>query len=300
MDPDPDLSCEPPSGSVFPIGTTTVECTARDASGNTSQASFDGQQSAARSRPVEGLRRSGSDPFPAPDDFEVFVRSKEDPDEATSAGPPREAASLTSRGKPRASPSREWRIRRFRTAPRDSETTPALLSLDLVRRQRRRGHARSNIELGSMPSPPASSRPPPTAKGASVSRATSTSTTLPVMPSFKRPVQERQLRRTTAPPFQEPRRLRQLLHRRPPGPASSASSFEPRTALPRSEPALRNPDTKLSTPGVRQLRWERSDALAPLPRRDTRRAMSQGTWMLSRRVLAHWEALPRRYRADRS
>jgi streptogramin lyase len=34
------LSCVPASGSTFPIGTTTVNCSARDTSGNTSSASF--------------------------------------------------------------------------------------------------------------------------------------------------------------------------------------------------------------------------------------------------------------------
>ena len=33
--------CEPPAGSTFPIGTTTVSCTAIDAAGNIGQASFD-------------------------------------------------------------------------------------------------------------------------------------------------------------------------------------------------------------------------------------------------------------------
>ena len=41
---DPDstasVSCYPPSGSVFPIGTTTVSCTASDPAGNASQAGF--------------------------------------------------------------------------------------------------------------------------------------------------------------------------------------------------------------------------------------------------------------------
>src|SRR6185295_12834924 len=32
--------CNPPSGSVFPIGTTTVTCTATDTSGNTVACSF--------------------------------------------------------------------------------------------------------------------------------------------------------------------------------------------------------------------------------------------------------------------
>jgi hypothetical protein len=40
-DPSPALTCEPPSGSVFPAGTTLVACTARDASGNRSQCRFE-------------------------------------------------------------------------------------------------------------------------------------------------------------------------------------------------------------------------------------------------------------------
>lgn len=39
-DPNPSVSCAPPSGSTFAIGTTTVTCTARDASGNAASASF--------------------------------------------------------------------------------------------------------------------------------------------------------------------------------------------------------------------------------------------------------------------
>jgi hypothetical protein len=40
VDPAPTVSCSPASGSTFPIGTTTVSCTASDASGNTSSGSF--------------------------------------------------------------------------------------------------------------------------------------------------------------------------------------------------------------------------------------------------------------------
>jgi FG-GAP-like repeat/HYR domain len=39
-DPNPVLTCRPASGSTFPIGATTGECTARDASGNVSKATF--------------------------------------------------------------------------------------------------------------------------------------------------------------------------------------------------------------------------------------------------------------------
>jgi hypothetical protein len=39
-DPSPTVACDPPSGSVFPIGTTTVHCTATDSSGNEAHATF--------------------------------------------------------------------------------------------------------------------------------------------------------------------------------------------------------------------------------------------------------------------
>jgi dipeptidyl aminopeptidase/acylaminoacyl peptidase len=37
---DIDISCDPPSGSVFPIGNTTVQCSATDEAGNTGTESF--------------------------------------------------------------------------------------------------------------------------------------------------------------------------------------------------------------------------------------------------------------------
>lgn len=40
VDPKPSVTCTPASGSLFPIGTTTVTCTAEDAAGNTSSGSF--------------------------------------------------------------------------------------------------------------------------------------------------------------------------------------------------------------------------------------------------------------------
>jgi Tol biopolymer transport system component len=40
VDPNPTVSCSPPSGSVFPIGDTTVTCAATDASGNEATGSF--------------------------------------------------------------------------------------------------------------------------------------------------------------------------------------------------------------------------------------------------------------------
>jgi dipeptidyl aminopeptidase/acylaminoacyl peptidase len=47
-DPSPTVGCAPPSGSTFPIGSTTVACTATDASGNTSNGSFRVTVSGAR------------------------------------------------------------------------------------------------------------------------------------------------------------------------------------------------------------------------------------------------------------
>jgi hypothetical protein len=40
QDPAPAVGCAPPSGSTFAIGTTTVNCTATDAAGNSSNGSF--------------------------------------------------------------------------------------------------------------------------------------------------------------------------------------------------------------------------------------------------------------------
>jgi hypothetical protein len=39
-DPEPEVTCDPPSGSLFPTGQTTVTCTAIDMSGNRGQCSF--------------------------------------------------------------------------------------------------------------------------------------------------------------------------------------------------------------------------------------------------------------------
>ena len=39
-DPDPDVACDPKSGSVFPLGVTTVQCIATDSFGNRAEGSF--------------------------------------------------------------------------------------------------------------------------------------------------------------------------------------------------------------------------------------------------------------------
>lgn len=40
VDPNPSITCTPASGSLFPVGTTTVNCSARDAVGNEATTSF--------------------------------------------------------------------------------------------------------------------------------------------------------------------------------------------------------------------------------------------------------------------
>ena len=40
IDPNPVVTCSPPSGNAYPIGTTTVSCTGRDAAGNVTPGSF--------------------------------------------------------------------------------------------------------------------------------------------------------------------------------------------------------------------------------------------------------------------
>lgn len=67
LDPSPSLSCTPASGSALPAGTTTVTCTASDASGNTSTAipivvryTFTGFFSPVDNPPVVNTVRAGS------------------------------------------------------------------------------------------------------------------------------------------------------------------------------------------------------------------------------------------------
>ena len=44
-DPSPTVTCSPASGSGFPVGTTTVTCTAQDATGNSASCRFHGDAS---------------------------------------------------------------------------------------------------------------------------------------------------------------------------------------------------------------------------------------------------------------
>jgi len=60
-DPSPSVVCSPPSGSTFPVGTTTVTCTATDACGNASTSTFDVTVTATNAVDVV-VELVGSDP----------------------------------------------------------------------------------------------------------------------------------------------------------------------------------------------------------------------------------------------
>ena len=53
LDPNPTVTCSPASGATFAIGTTTVSCTAWDASGNWDDGSFTVTVKAPRTRPPD-------------------------------------------------------------------------------------------------------------------------------------------------------------------------------------------------------------------------------------------------------
>lgn len=54
-DPDPSVQCNPPSGSIFPVGDSTVACSATDSSGNSAFCTFD-----VRVRPCVDFDRTGA------------------------------------------------------------------------------------------------------------------------------------------------------------------------------------------------------------------------------------------------
>jgi hypothetical protein len=62
-DPHPTVICNPASGALFPLGTTTVHCTATDASGNTTTGSFKVRVIVAWSRFLFPIANDGSSRF---------------------------------------------------------------------------------------------------------------------------------------------------------------------------------------------------------------------------------------------
>ena len=82
VDPNPKVKCTPPSGSLFPLGKTPVNCTATDASGNIEPGHVhrqgDRRRGAAccrRSRPTAAACSSGARPIPVK--FTLVGRERE-------------------------------------------------------------------------------------------------------------------------------------------------------------------------------------------------------------------------------
>ena len=63
-DPEPVVECDPPSGSMFPLGETVVTCTARDAAGNEAQCSFTVTVQDTTPPTIENVRASPDELWP--------------------------------------------------------------------------------------------------------------------------------------------------------------------------------------------------------------------------------------------
>ncbi len=72
VDPGPVVACDPASGSVFPVGTTTVTCTATDSSGNAASATFD----VTVSPPAHSMRVSWLAPMAGGDELVVHPNGR--------------------------------------------------------------------------------------------------------------------------------------------------------------------------------------------------------------------------------
>jgi hypothetical protein len=64
VDPNPTVKCTPPSGSIFPLGPTTVNCAATDAAGNKSTGTFIVKVTVAWSGFLAPVNQDGSSRFP--------------------------------------------------------------------------------------------------------------------------------------------------------------------------------------------------------------------------------------------
>jgi hypothetical protein len=64
VDPNPTVKCTPPSGSIFPLGATTVNCTATDAAGNKSTGKFVVKVTVAWTGLLAPVNQDGSSRFP--------------------------------------------------------------------------------------------------------------------------------------------------------------------------------------------------------------------------------------------
>jgi hypothetical protein len=84
-DPDLMVECSAPSGSILPLGLTTVVCTVTDAYGNQSTCSFQVQVNAPEAGLISGLNASGGNvsmTFPTQPGVEYAVEYKDSLDDA--------------------------------------------------------------------------------------------------------------------------------------------------------------------------------------------------------------------------
>jgi hypothetical protein len=86
------ISCNPPSGSIFPVGDTTVQCTATDASGNTAQASFTVR---VNRPPIESPFLAQEQEQPPAAEEEAPVQEEQQPPAAEEEQPPVEEEGAT-------------------------------------------------------------------------------------------------------------------------------------------------------------------------------------------------------------
>jgi HYR domain len=90
IDPSPHVACSPASGSTFPLGTTTVSCTATDASGNSTSTAFkvNVRDTTAPTLSVPGSKTAeATSPAGASVPFSVTVSDNVDPAPAVSCTP---------------------------------------------------------------------------------------------------------------------------------------------------------------------------------------------------------------------
>ena len=74
-DPAPTVACQPASGATFPLGVTTVNCIATDASGNSAQASFHVTVTRIQRQPINWHPEVWHVPFVLPTDVSIEATS---------------------------------------------------------------------------------------------------------------------------------------------------------------------------------------------------------------------------------
>jgi len=76
LDPNPTITCDPKSGTLFPMGTTTVNCTAKDAFGATADGSFDVTVADTTGPLIDGIAATPSQVVATGDSVSVVLEPK--------------------------------------------------------------------------------------------------------------------------------------------------------------------------------------------------------------------------------